>query len=117
MYVYYLTGGFTASTRAFILLTRAFSVLIRGFELIARGFELVTCGFELVTCNSCFTFPPFRTKTMEHHVRPDLEKKPDLVIIHTSTNDLKSVSSPEKITNKSISIALSMKEKDHQIAV
>ena len=54
---------------------------------------------------------------MEHHVRPDLEKKPDLVSIHTSTNDLKSVSSPEKITNKSISIALSMKEKDHQIAV
>ena len=42
-YVYYLTSGFIASTRAFSLLT--------------RGIELVTRGFELVTCNSCFTFP------------------------------------------------------------
>ena len=111
------THAINLATRAFSLLTGRFELVTRGFELVARGFELVTCGFELVTCNSCFTFPPFRTKTMEHHVRPDLEKKPDLVIIHTSTNDLKSVSSPEKITNKSISIALSMKEKDHQIAV
>ena len=42
-YVYYLTSGFIASTRAFSLLT--------------RGIELVTRGFELITCNSCFTFP------------------------------------------------------------
>ena len=49
-YVYYLTSGFIASTRAFNLATRAFS-------LLTRGIELVTCGFELITCNSCFTFP------------------------------------------------------------
>ena len=42
-YVYYLTRGFIASTRAFNLPIRAFSVLTRGFELAAR--------------NSCFTFP------------------------------------------------------------
>ena len=42
-YVYYLTSGFIASTRAFNLTTCAFSLLTRGFEFI--------------TCNSCFTFP------------------------------------------------------------
>ena len=62
-YVYYLTGGFIASTRAFNLLTRAFdlptrafnlatrafSLLTSAFELVTREFELVTCGFERVT--------------------------------------------------------------------
>ena len=58
-----------------------------------------------------------RTKAMNHYVSPDLEKKPDIVILHTGTNDLKSVSSPEEITNQITSLALSMKEKGHQIAV
>ena len=48
-YLYYLTGGFTASTCAFNLPTRAFSVLTGEFELVTRGFELVTRKFELVT--------------------------------------------------------------------
>ena len=78
-YVYYLTCGFIASTRAFNLpirafslptrafnlatrafsvLTREFELVTREFELVTRGFELVTRGFQLVTHNSCFTFPP-----------------------------------------------------------
>ena len=63
-YVYYLTCGFIASTRAFYHLTRGFELVTRGcelvtreFELVPRGFELVTRGFERVTRNSCFTFP------------------------------------------------------------
>ena len=74
-YIYHLTRGFIASTRAFNLLfltlafniptcafnlaTRAFRVLPQGFELVTRGFELSTSrfelatrGFELVPCNS-----------------------------------------------------------------
>ena len=62
-------------------------------------------------------FPGARTKAMKHYVSPDLEKKPDLVILHTGTNDLKSDSSPEEIANEITSLALSVKEKDHQIAV
>ena len=79
-YVYYLTCGFSASTRvfnpptrafnlpirafnlatcAFSLLTRAFELVTRESELATREFELVTCGFELVTRNSRFTFPLF----------------------------------------------------------
>ena len=45
-------------------------------------------------------FPGARTKAMKHYVSPDLEKKPDLVILHTSTNELKSVSSPEETPMK-----------------
>ena len=62
-------------------------------------------------------FPGVRTKAMKHYVSPYLEKKPDLVILHTATSNLKSVSSPEEIANEIISLALSMKEKGHQIAV
>ena len=62
-------------------------------------------------------FPGVRTKAMKHYVSPYLEKKPDLVILHTATSNLKSVSSPEEIANEIISLALSVKEKGHQIAV
>ena len=48
-YVYYLTCGFIASTRAFNLAARAFSLLTHEFELVTREFELVTREFELVT--------------------------------------------------------------------
>ena len=62
-------------------------------------------------------FPGGRTKAMRYYVSPDLAKNPRLIIIHTGTNDLKSVSSREEIFNEIISLALSMKEKDHQIVV
>ena len=61
-YVYYLTRGVIASTRAFNLPTcafnlptrafnlvnRAFNLATRAFRLLTRKFELVTRGFELV---------------------------------------------------------------------
>ena len=62
-------------------------------------------------------FPGARTKAMKHYVSPDVEKKPDLLILHTSTNDLKSVSSPEEIANEIIALAISVKENGQQIAV
>ena len=39
LYVYYLTGGFIAPTRAFNLATRAFSLLTRELKLVTRRFE------------------------------------------------------------------------------
>ena len=58
------------------------------------------------------------TKAMKHHVSPDLgKKKTDLVILHTGTNDLISVSSLEEIANEIIALALSVKENDQQVAV
>ena len=62
-------------------------------------------------------FPRARAKAMKHYVSPDLEKNLDLVIMHTDTNDLKSAKPLQEIANEIISLALSVKEKDHQIAV
>ena len=43
-YVYYLTPGFIASTRAFNLPTRAFNLPTRDFNLPTRAFNLPTRG-------------------------------------------------------------------------
>ena len=40
-----------------------------------------------------------------------------IVILHTGTKDLKSVTSPDEIANEITSLALSVKEKGHQTAV
>ena len=59
-FIYYLTCGFIAPTRAFNhalslltlafnLATRAFSLLTREFELTTRRFKLITRRFQLVT--------------------------------------------------------------------
>ena len=62
-YVYDLTCGFVASSRAFNLLTLAFNLpthvfsQTRAFNLATRTFGLLTRGFEIVTHESCFSFP------------------------------------------------------------
>ena len=48
-YVYYLTRGFIASTRAFNLLTRAFNLSTRAFSLPTRVFNLATRAFSVLT--------------------------------------------------------------------
>ena len=48
-YVYYLTRGFIASSRALDLLTRAFNLPIRAFSLLTYAFDLATCAFILLT--------------------------------------------------------------------
>ena len=62
-------------------------------------------------------FPRTHTKAMKHYVSPDLEKKPDQVVLHTGINDPKSVSSAEETANEITLLALSVKEKGHQNAV
>ena len=46
-YVYYLSCGFTSSTRAFNLLTRAFNLPTRAFNLPTRAFNYATRAFSL----------------------------------------------------------------------
>ena len=48
-YVYYVTYGFIASTRAFNLPTRAFNLATCDFSFLTSEFQLLTRGFELVT--------------------------------------------------------------------
>ena len=60
-------------------------------------------------------FPGAHIKAMKYYVSLDLEKTPDLVIVHTDTNNLKSVSSPEEIEIH-LEI-LFVKEKGQKVAV
>ena len=48
-YIYYLTRGFIASTRASNLLTRAFNLPTRAFSLPTRAFNLATRAFSVLT--------------------------------------------------------------------
>ena len=48
-YVYYLTCGFIASTRALNLLTRSFNLQTRAFSLPNRAFNLATRAFSILT--------------------------------------------------------------------
>ena len=62
----------------------------------------------------------FRELTLNHGTlcKPRFGKKnADLVVLHTGTNDLKSVSLPEEMANEIISLALSVKGNGQQIAV
>ena len=46
-YVYYLTRGFIASTRAFNLPISAFNAATRAFSLLTRDFEIVLVDLNL----------------------------------------------------------------------
>ena len=48
-YVYYLTCGFIASTRALNLLTRSYNLQTRAFSLPNRAFNLATRAFSILT--------------------------------------------------------------------
>ena len=43
-------------------------------------------------------FSGAKTKDMKSYVIPTVEKKPDNIILHTGTNDLKTIDTPEEIT-------------------
>lgn len=49
-------------------------------------------------------FPGACTNTVKHFLSPEIEKKGDLVTVHTGTNDRKSVNSLEGIANEIISL-------------
>ena len=39
-----------------------------------------------------------KTKDMKSYAIPTVEQKPDIIILHTGTNDLKTIDTPEEIT-------------------
>ena len=43
-------------------------------------------------------FSGAKTKDMKSYVIPTVEQKPDNIILHTGTNDVKTIDTPEEIT-------------------
>ena len=54
---------------------------------------------------------------MHHHVQPSLEYKPDVVILHCGTNDLRDEKYPNQIANEIVKLAESMRDPNTQIIV
>ena len=51
------------------------------------------------------SFPGATTTCMEHYLVPSLDKKPDQVILHVGTNDLKKVDPPKVICSRIMKLA------------
>ena len=54
-------------------------------------------------------FSGAKTKDMKSYVIPTVEQKPDNIILHTGTNDLKTIDKPEEITMKILNLAMTCK--------
>ena len=56
-----------------------------------------------------------KTKDMESYIIPTLEQNPEIIIIHSGTNDLKSDSSPEEIARDIIKLTTSCKTQTNKV--
>ena len=55
------------------------------------------------------SFPGATTQDMKDYIKPTIARKPDMVILHTGTNDLKSNQNPLDIANKIINLVKNIK--------
>ena len=54
-------------------------------------------------------FSGVKTKDMKSYVIPTVEQKPDNIILHTGTNTLKTIDTPEEITMGILSLVMTCK--------
>ena len=54
-------------------------------------------------------FSGAKTKDMKSYVVPTVEQKPDNIMLHTGTNDLKIIDTPEEITMGILNLAMTSK--------
>ena len=54
-------------------------------------------------------FSGAKTKDIKSYVIPTVEQKPDNIILHTGTNDLKTIDTPEEITMEILNLAMTCK--------
>ena len=63
------------------------------------------------------SFPGATTECMSDDVKPSLKYKPDLMIIHKGTNDLRSDKTPSDITEEIINLIERIKTDENEIIV
>ena len=54
---------------------------------------------------------------MMTYIELTIEEKPDFIILHTGTNDLRSNADPEEIANNIVDVAVSCKENSSEVIV
>ena len=62
--------------------------------------RMQSCGNVYRKC-----FPGCSSEDMKHYIIPSLSRKPDQVVIHVGTNDLKHVKDPRNLANNIIDLA------------
>lgn len=53
---------------------------------------------------SVLSFSEVSSKQMTTCIKPKIEEKPDFIILHNGTNDLRSNANPEEIANSSVDV-------------
>ena len=66
---------------------------------------------------SVLSFSGASSKQMMNYVKPMIEEKPEFIILHTGTNDLRSNADPEEIANSIIDVAVFCKEYGWEVIV
>ena len=54
---------------------------------------------------------------MKDYIKPTIARKPDLVILHTGTNDLKSNQNPSDIANEIINLVKNIKISETEVSI
>ena len=63
------------------------------------------------------SFSGATSEDMKTFVKPSLKFKPDLWILHTGTNDLRSEAKPAEIADNIIQLAVTLKSEENEVAV
>ena len=54
---------------------------------------------------------------MKDYIKPTISRKPDMVILHTGTNDLKSNQNPSDIANEIVNLAKNIKNSGTEVSI
>ena len=63
------------------------------------------------------SFPGATTQYMKDYIKPTISRKPDMVILHTGTNDLKSNQNPSDIANEIVNLAKNIKNSGTEVSI
>ena len=63
------------------------------------------------------SFPGATTQDMKDYIKPTISRKPDMVILHTGTNDLKSNQKPLDIANEIVNLANNIKNSGTEVSI
>ena len=63
------------------------------------------------------SFPGATTQDMKDYIKPTISRKPDMVILHTGTNDLKSNQNPSDIANQIVNLAKNIKNSGTEVSI
>ena len=63
------------------------------------------------------SFPGATTQDMKDYIKPTISRKPDMVILHTGTNDLKSNQNPSDIANEIVNLGKNIKNSGTEVSI